>query len=74
MCDTCGKFKFINGMQQIFGGIYLCDQCINKILALYVASNPIKTLCPFCFGKEGNPKKCQYCDIKSVMENKNDDS
>ncbi|GAF76307.1 unnamed protein product, partial [marine sediment metagenome] len=36
MCDTCGKLKHTDGMRQAFGGIHICDQCIDKILALYV--------------------------------------
>ncbi|KKN91111.1 hypothetical protein LCGC14_0219760 [marine sediment metagenome] len=58
----------MDGMRQIFGGIQICDQCIDKILSLHVVSNPIKTLCPFCYGKEGNAKKCQYCEIKYIQE------
>lgn len=69
MCDTCGKFKPADGMRQVFGGIHICNQCAVKILTLYVASNPIKILCPFCYGKEGNTEKCKYCDIKSLKEN-----
>lgn len=71
ICDTCGKLQSINGMRQVFGGIHICDQCVDKILSSYVASSPIKTLCPFCYGKEGNIEKCKYCDIKSPEENQN---
>lgn len=68
-CDTCGKLKPTDGMKQIFGGVCICDQCVNKILSLYVLSNPLKTLCPYCYGKEGNTEQCNYCDIKSLIEN-----
>jgi primosomal protein N' len=50
----------------VFGGIYVCEECIDKILALHVSTNLIKTLCPYCYEKEGNVNKCPYCDIKSL--------
>ncbi len=66
LCDTCGKLQSTEGMIQVFGGVNICNQCIDKILLYYIVSNPIKTLCPFCYGKEGNSNKCQYCDIKQI--------
>jgi len=71
MCDACGKLQSTNAMRQVLGGICICGQCINKILTLYVASNPIKTLCPFCYGKKDVSEKCSYCDIKTFTENNN---
>ncbi len=65
LCDTCGNLKPTNEMRQIFGGIHICNLCINKILSLYVTTNPIRTLCPFCYGEKDNPDQCEYCDIKS---------
>lgn len=70
----CGKLKLTDGMRQVFGGIFVCDQCIDKILSLHVTSNPIKTLCPFCHGKEGNAEHCMYCDVKSLEEGTNNES
>ena len=71
ICDTCGKLKSTDGMQHVFSGIYICCQCVDKILSLYVTSNPIRTLCPFCYGKEGNVEKCNYCDIKTLEHTTN---
>lgn len=56
-------------MRQVLGGIHICSRCVDKILSLFVESQPIKTLCPFCYGKEGNNGKCEYCDIEYSMEN-----
>lgn len=66
LCDTCGNLQPTDGMRQVFGGIQVCSQCIDKIVLSYVSLNPIKTLCPFCYGKEGNKEQCQYCDIKQI--------
>lgn len=73
-CDICVKLKSINGMQQIFGGICICYECISKILILHISSNPIKTLCPYCYDKEGYTEKCNYCDIKLLKKDKDDEN
>lgn len=53
-------------MKHVFGGVHICESCVNKILETYVIINPLRMLCPFCYGKEGNRNKCKYCDIKSM--------
>lgn len=70
LCDTCGEYKSVNDtkMRSVCGGIYICDQCVNRILTLYVSCNPIKVLCPLCHEKEGNVEKCEYCNIKTLEE------
>lgn len=74
LCDTCGNLKSTDKMRQVFGGIHVCDQCIDKILSLHVSSSPIKTLCPFCYGKEGMIEKCEYCNIKLSFGDINNDN
>ena len=76
LCDVCGNIKSTNGMQQVFGGICICSECIDGILSLYVSSNPIKTLCPYCHDKKGDTdtEKCKYCSIKLSKKDKNNES
>ncbi len=74
LCDTCGEFQPTNSMRQVWGGVDICDTCVDKILSLFVVSNPIKTLCPFCSEEEDDSGKCEYCDIKYSMENVSCDS
>ncbi len=52
-------------MRQVCG-IDVCDICVDKMLTLHVATNPVKTLCPFCFDKKDHTEKCDYCDIKGL--------
>lgn len=44
----------------------MCAECVDLILSLHTATNPIKTLCPHCHGKEGNAGICQWCDLPSM--------
>lgn len=68
LCDTCGKLQPIKGMRKIFGGICICDQCIDTILARYISTSLIKLLCPHCYGKESNTEKCNFCDLTLPTE------
>lgn len=74
MCDTCGKCQTTDGMRKVFGGICLCNPCVDHILSIHVSTSPIKVLCPFCYGKEGNSEKCMYCDLKQLPGDVTDDS
>jgi len=57
-------------MRLVHGGIIVCDECISKILSLYIACNPFKTLCPFCNNNNDNKNQCDYCAIKELKQNK----
>lgn len=74
LCDTCGKPQSIDGMRKMFGGIFICNSCVGRILSIYLTSNPIKSLCPLCCGKEGDTEKCKYCDIKLNLGDVDDGS
>ena len=65
-CDTCGKLKPTTNMKRVWGGICVCAECVDLILSLHTATNPIKTLCPHCHDKEGNTGTCELCDLPSM--------
>jgi len=67
MCDICGKSKSVVNMRNVLGGICICEPCVDIVLSFHVVTHPIKTLCPYCYGKEGNAAKCEYCDIPSSI-------
>jgi len=62
-CSTCGN-ETDNGLN-ILKDIFICKDCIYKILTLYIHLNPIKLFCPFCQINKNN--KCHYCDIGLKM-------
>ena len=68
MCDACGKMKATLGMNNVLGGICICANCTQKILAFYVSNSPLKTLCPFCFGEGIDVESCEYCDLPSPID------
>ncbi len=74
MCDVCGKYQTTDDMRKVFGGICICNSCVNNILSIHVSTRPIKALCPFCYGKEGNAEKCMYCDLKQLPKGMANDS
>lgn len=55
-------------MHNVVGGVCVCEECTEKIITLHVSTRPLKTLCPYCYGKEGNTEKCDYCDLPSIVE------
>jgi hypothetical protein len=67
-CDTCGKIKPSTEIRQIFGGICICDKCVDYILKLHVSLNTIKMLCPECYDKDGNYRKCKVCNLEYMLD------
>lgn len=65
-CSMCSN-ETNNGLS-ILKDIFICKDCVYKILTLYVYLNPIKALCPFCYDKKKKRDKCNYCDISKRME------
>lgn len=64
-CSTCNN-ETDNGLN-ILKDIFICKDCIYKILTLYIYLNPIKVFCPFCQMNK-NSDKCHYCNISKKME------
>ena len=64
-CDTCGK-KSENG-RTVLDSLFICDKCINIILALYSFNHPIRLLCPFCQEKTNINRVCSYCNLDYQM-------
>lgn len=58
-------------MKNVLGGICICEQCSESIIIFHVLNGPLKTLCPHCYGKEGNTQHCDYCNLP-ILEQQND--
>lgn len=63
-CAACLKDK--NGNGTVVSGLYLCKDCMYKILTIYVYTNNIKWLCPMCNGDIN--KKCEFCDLTMLLK------
>lgn len=68
LCDTCGVMCSNTDTQVVCGGICVCRLCVENIISLYVATSPIKSLCPYCYNKTNSHDKCFYCDLLSFEE------
>ena len=64
VCDTCWKTVDSRNAKTFFGGINVCPGCNNDIVEKYISTNPIKTLCPFCFDTKDSSVDCQYCNVR----------
>jgi DNA-directed RNA polymerase subunit RPC12/RpoP len=65
-CAICGD-KIKKEKITLFKEINVCNNCVYRILTLYVHLNPVWLFCPFCNGKK-KKTKCSYCDISKKME------
>lgn len=67
VCDTCGTEDATEKFRKVAGGICICSDCIDKILLLHVSCNHLKSLCPYCYGEDDQPKPCGCCDLTTLI-------
>lgn len=66
-CSTCeNEITKTDKRINLLTNIFICKECVYKILTMYVYLNPIKVLCPICLNDK--KIKCEYCDIPKKME------
>jgi len=67
ICDTCGLEYSSPCGRRILGKMFICDDCIDKILILHIHVNKIKLLCPFCNTINRNIK-CPNCSLDNMLK------
>jgi len=65
-CITCLNPKVNNLGKIIYKKLYVCDDCIYKILTIYLNTNNFKWICPKCKGEKDS--KCEWCDLSKFLK------
>lgn len=65
-CITCLKDKIDDTGKILYQKLYVCDDCVHKILTVYLYTNNFKWICAKC---ESNPEiKCEWCDLNCFLK------
>lgn len=64
-CHTCGNMREKDNGRIIIDQIFICSECIPKILLLHIYTQPIKWICPHCQGRGSSI--CRYCDLSFML-------
>lgn len=63
-CDTCGFLKTKEELHKVMDAFYLCRDCVDNILRIYIYNSPVKSLCPSC---ENDEEICLECNTELLF-------